>query len=443
MSYQIIAEKPIGEVITDQGAYMQMKLMHIVCDTVSQMPDPLPAWATGSRCDVLADFGTVYILSVSREWKKVNFYNQGGSGGGLDPDDYYTKPQTDSRITEKVAEIVADAPEDFDTLKEMSDWIEDHEDSAAAMNTAIQQNTTALAGKVDKVSGKGLSTNDFTTDEKTKLAGLENYDDSRIVADISALQTSVSGKVDAVSGMGLSQNSFTDAEKTKLEGIETGANKITVDSSLDSASSNPVQNQAVYTALNSKVDMVTGKQLSTEDYTTAEKTKLAGLTVSKNLIPTVINSPLTQDGITLTLNSDYSINANGTATNTTRVYTGERTLPAGRYELNGCPYTKNSNYSVELYRYDTESEQWVLYYDDPASIIRNGSSFIFTAEIETKVRTAICFNQGCTVSNVTFQIMIRDYDAYMLDDNYEPYAPSNFELYSLIGNINNVLEGVL
>lgn len=64
-------------------------------------------------------------------------------------------------------------------------------------------------------------------------------------------------------------------------------------------------------------------------------------------------------------------------------------------------------------------------------------------EIETKVRTAICFNQGCTVSNVTFQIMIRDYDAHMSDDNYEPYAPSNFELYSLIGNINNVLEGVL
>lgn len=33
---------------------------------------------------------------------------------------------------------------------------------------------TALAGKVDKVAGKGLSTNDFTTEEKTKLAGLEN-----------------------------------------------------------------------------------------------------------------------------------------------------------------------------------------------------------------------------------------------------------------------------
>lgn len=37
-----------------------------------------------------------------------------------------------------------------------------------------------LDDKVDKVSGKGLSTNDFTSEEKTKLAGLQNYDDTQI-----------------------------------------------------------------------------------------------------------------------------------------------------------------------------------------------------------------------------------------------------------------------
>lgn len=35
-----------------------------------------------------------------------------------------------------------------------------------------QKIKTALAGKVDTVSGKGLSTNDYTTDEKQKLAGI-------------------------------------------------------------------------------------------------------------------------------------------------------------------------------------------------------------------------------------------------------------------------------
>lgn len=39
---------------------------------------------------------------------------------------------------------------------------------------------TEVAKKVDKVSGKGLSTEDFTTALKTKLSGLNNYDDTAI-----------------------------------------------------------------------------------------------------------------------------------------------------------------------------------------------------------------------------------------------------------------------
>ena len=52
--------------------------------------------------------------------------------------DVYTKTETDNKIISKVAEIVAGAPENFDTLKEMSDWIASHENSAAEMNSAIQ-----------------------------------------------------------------------------------------------------------------------------------------------------------------------------------------------------------------------------------------------------------------------------------------------------------------
>lgn len=60
-------------------------------------------------------------------------------------DEVYSKDETDSAITAKVAEIVAGAPEEFDTLKEMSDWLTEHSDSAATMNTAIQANTKAIA----------------------------------------------------------------------------------------------------------------------------------------------------------------------------------------------------------------------------------------------------------------------------------------------------------
>lgn len=59
--------------------------------------------------------------------------------------DVYTKSETDTKITEKVAEIVAGAPADFDTLKEMSDWIKNHEGSAAAMNSAINANAENIA----------------------------------------------------------------------------------------------------------------------------------------------------------------------------------------------------------------------------------------------------------------------------------------------------------
>lgn len=42
--------------------------------------------------------------------------------------------------------------------------------------------------KVDKVPGKGLSTEDYTTEEKQKLAGLTNYDDTEIKEDIAKIQ---------------------------------------------------------------------------------------------------------------------------------------------------------------------------------------------------------------------------------------------------------------
>lgn len=37
---------------------------------------------------------------------------------------------------------------------------------------AVEVTYTELAKKVDKVTGKGLSTNDYTTDEKNKLSGI-------------------------------------------------------------------------------------------------------------------------------------------------------------------------------------------------------------------------------------------------------------------------------
>ena len=61
----------------------------------------------------------------------------------------------------------------------------------------------------------------------------------------SVLKEMLGNKVDKVSGKGLSTNDFTAAYKTKLDGIAAGANKITVDSALSGTSTNPVQNKVV------------------------------------------------------------------------------------------------------------------------------------------------------------------------------------------------------
>ena len=50
---------------------------------------------------------------------------------------------------------------------------------------------TSLSNKVDKITGKGLSTEDYTTAEKTKLAGLSNYDDTALTSRVSTLETTV------------------------------------------------------------------------------------------------------------------------------------------------------------------------------------------------------------------------------------------------------------
>lgn len=156
-------------------------------------------------------------------------------------------------ISDQIAKVVANSPEDFDTLKEISDWISGHSSNAATMNSAISENTSAINQEIS----------------------------DRQAAD-AALQTNIDKKVDKIEGKVLSTNDYTTTEKNKLAGIESGANKTIVDNSLNSTSTNPVQNKVVNTALGNKVDKVSGKGLSTNDYTTTEKNKLAGIAEGAN-----------------------------------------------------------------------------------------------------------------------------------------------------------------
>lgn len=121
-------------------------------------------------------YGKIYLLSDSDTKAEIqtandlNFFSRKNSAKGGETIDAYTKAETDIRITEKVAEIVADAPEDFDTLKEMSDWIAGHENDAAAMNSAIQTN----ANNISSLQTEKVGFTDYASTSKAGIVKVNN-----------------------------------------------------------------------------------------------------------------------------------------------------------------------------------------------------------------------------------------------------------------------------
>lgn len=80
----------------------------------------------------------------------------------------------------------------------------------------------ALAEKVDKEEGKGLSTNDYTDQEKEKLAGLSNYDDTEIRKELSD-KVSKKELTEAAAGTLAEAKSYTDATNKAIKADVTAA----------------------------------------------------------------------------------------------------------------------------------------------------------------------------------------------------------------------------
>lgn len=76
-----------------------------------------------------------------------------------------TTTAMNTAISSAISELIGGAPETYDTLKEIADYIEKHKEVRVALDEAIGK-------KVDKVEGKGLSTEDFTTILKQKLENM-------------------------------------------------------------------------------------------------------------------------------------------------------------------------------------------------------------------------------------------------------------------------------
>jgi len=137
----------------------------------------------------------------------------------------------------------------------------------------------------------------------------------------------------------------------------------------------------------------------------------------KNLLP-MKRSTETINGVTLTVNDDLSLTANGTATANAYFYlmgTGHGNeklyLPAGSYLLSGCPAGGAAANAYAVVARDNNGSWRASYGGDGTVTISEGG---YLEQI------SVVIHNGVTVNNLTFKPMLRL--AIETDPTYEPYS---------------------
>ena len=287
---------------------------------------------------------------------------------------YQTAEQISSTVTAEIAKVVANAPEDFDTLKEISDWIAGHENDASTMNSAISDNKTAITalqtGKADK------------SEIPTTVAELTDSSSYAKKTDIPTTLPANGGNADTVNNHTVESNVpadavFTDttyesvtqtedglmsaADKAKLDGVEEGATKTLIDMELSSTSTNPVQNKVVTDALNNKADkskysdttINVGRKAGTTvgAYSTAEgfDTTASGESSHAEGSNTTASGSYSHAEGSNTIASEYASHAEGgktTASGNLSHAEGSRTTASGNFShAEGSNTTASGSYS--------------------------------------------------------------------------------------------------
>lgn len=132
--------------------------------------------------------------------------------------DAITKLNGTSAVEGSVDKKVADAINEFatkvsddqtvNTFKELIDYAADHKDEYGTLSGEVQANKTAIA----TLNGKDTEAGSVAKTVKDAVEAAQ-----------ATLQANIDKKVDAVTGKGLSTNDYTTDEKTKLEGVAAGA----------------------------------------------------------------------------------------------------------------------------------------------------------------------------------------------------------------------------
>lgn len=130
--------------MASKNVILQMKLENVLTDIMVR---------TGSD-NVIVDVAknetlATRLASIARDLQSM-------TANGM------TEGKVNELITAKINALVNGAPQAYDTLKEIADYISKNQTAVDAINSAI-------GNKVDKIVGKGLSSNDFTTVLMNKL----------------------------------------------------------------------------------------------------------------------------------------------------------------------------------------------------------------------------------------------------------------------------------
>mgnify|MGYP002508200986 CR=1 FL=1 len=283
----------------------------------------------------------------------------------------------DKKITDGVSKIVADAPEDFDTLKEMSDWISQHSDSAAAMNSDI-------------------------LDNKSGIESLQK--DKANATDVEALQTEVSNNKNAISEINDNLDVFGKCIHQKGEfyqgcGINNGV--IISESNYDCYWMIPIEpntnyyntmNRAFYWYNENKtfigstpnglspsnarylsIDFKAGADVKVykglyADNISHINDSLSALGKCKNLLKLKVGN-MTQTGITLEVDNG-KIHVYGTSTENTFIHIADITLKKGvSYKLCSQPFTKGNVYLLNGTIY--QNNVYTPSKDEPQTVVLN------------------------------------------------------------------------
>lgn len=227
-----------------------------------------------------------------------------------------------------VTNRAGDSPSIAMSQKAVTDGLASKVDTSSIVQTTGTSTTNIMSQKAvtDAIAGGGGVTVVQTTGQSTTS-----------VMSQKAVTDNLDGKVDVESGKGLSTNDYTTAEKTKLSNIETEANKTVVVQDTGTSTTSVMSQKAVTDILDEKVDVETGKGLSTNDYTSAEKTKLSNIETEANKTVVVqstgtsTTSVMSQKAVTDELDAKAEI-ASYTATLSSSGWTGDY-----------APYTQTVN----------------------------------------------------------------------------------------------------